>query len=81
MSTQSKDPGGIIQDVYDPETSTLAVSNLNSVVPVAYDSIYPSYPNSVTEIYVYKRHAQTVATVTVIYTDSSKNELVSIVRT
>lgn len=54
---------------------------MNSIVPVAYDSIYPSYPNSTTEIYVYKQGATTVATVTVVYTDSTKNNITSIVRT
>jgi len=54
---------------------------MNSIVPVAYDSIYPSYPDAVTEIYVYKQATITVATVTVIYTDSTKNNITSIVRT
>ena len=55
--------------------------NMNNLVTVQFDSIYPSYPDSVTEIYVYKKLAATVATVTVIYTNASKNEIVSIVRT
>jgi hypothetical protein len=54
---------------------------MNVLVPFKYDSIYPSYPSPTTEIYVYKQSASTVATVTVIYTDSSKSDLVSIVRT
>lgn len=62
-------------------TGNLQNIQLNSLVQSRYDSIYPSYPDSVTEIYVYKQSASTVSTVTVIYTDSSKNELVSIVRT
>ena len=59
----------------------LQVSAQNSLVTVPYDSIYPTYPNGVTEIYAYKKLASTVATVTVIYVDLTKNAIVSIVRT
>lgn len=55
--------------------------DINSFVTVPFDSIFPSYPDAVTEIYVYKSLGVTVATITVIYTDSSKNEFVSMVRT
>jgi hypothetical protein len=52
----------------------------NSIVPYKFDGIYPTYPNPTTEIYVYKQGGTTVATVTVIYTDASKNNLISVVR-
>lgn len=54
---------------------------MNSLVPFRYDSIYPSYPNTSTEIYVYKQSTSTVATVTIVYTDATKNDIVSIIRT
>jgi hypothetical protein len=54
---------------------------INSIVPYKYDSIYPSYPDAVTEIYVYKNQGSTVATVTIVYLDSSKNEFISLNRT
>lgn len=64
----------------NPDGSTNSIE-LNSLVPYAYNQILPTYPDSVTEIYVYKQDATTVATVTVIYVDSTKNELISVVRT
>lgn len=51
------------------------------LIRVAYDSVYASYPDSVTEIYEFKESAATVATVTVVYTDSTKENLSSAVRT
>lgn len=48
---------------------------------VEYDEIDASYPDSVTEVYVYKLATVTQATVTVVYTDSSKNYIVSAIRT
>lgn len=59
----------------------VTVTNPGALVTVPFDSIYPSYPNATTEIYVYKQSASTVATVTVTYIDSTKNNLISIVRT
>lgn len=54
---------------------------LNTLIPFQFDSIYPTYPDAVTEIYTYKQIGSTVAVLTVIYTDSTKNNLTSIVRT
>lgn len=54
------------------------------LVTRAYDSIVPSYPDNVTEVYVYKSggvSGTTVATVTVTYTDATKERYVSIVKT
>lgn len=53
----------------------------NTLVPYEFDSIYPENPNNSTEIYVYKKSGLTVATITITYSDSSKTNLVSIVRT
>lgn len=53
----------------------------NALVPYEFDSIYPQYPSNTTEVYVYKKGGDTVATITVTYTDSSKVTLFSIVRT
>ena len=53
----------------------------NAIVPYKFDSIFPTYPNATTEIYQYKNAGATVATVTVIYSDSTKNFINSIVRT
>jgi hypothetical protein len=56
----------------------------NMLVPVPFDYIGASYPTPETEVYVYKTGGAggtTVATVTVTYVTSSKEELVSVVRT
>jgi hypothetical protein len=37
-----------------------------------YDHIEASYPDTVTEIYVYKLSGSTVCTITVVYTDATK---------
>jgi hypothetical protein len=50
---------------------------------VSYDHISASYPNSVTEVYSYKTGGSggaTVATVTVVYTSGSKNNVLSVTR-
>jgi hypothetical protein len=52
-----------------------------TLVPEKYDSITASYPSSSTEQYVYKLASTTVATVTVTYSDSTKTQLTSVVRT
>lgn len=64
----------------DSQGNTQSIQ-MNSLVPHQFDSIYPDYSNPTTEIYTYKKGIATVATVTVTYSDSSKNTLVSIVRT
>jgi hypothetical protein len=53
----------------------------NAIVNVPYDSIYASYPTAVQEVYTYQNAAVTVAVVTVDYTDSTKNFILSVVRT
>lgn len=58
----------------------LHVKNLNQLVPEAYDSIIATYPTTSSEVYTYKLLAVTIATVTVTYTDSTKQTLTSVVR-
>lgn len=58
-------------------SKTLTVNNL---IPFQFDGIFPSYPDDVTELFTYKQGGITVATVTVIYVDNTKNEIVSVVR-
>lgn len=51
-------------------TPTVAVMPGFNIPP--YDRIEASYPDTVTEIYVYKKSGSTVATITVVYTDATK---------
>lgn len=59
----------------------LHVRSLAQLVSEKYDAIYATYPNTTTEVYTYKLTGTTVATVTVIYTDATKDVLDSVVRT
>lgn len=57
--------------------------SLGSLITEKFDYVSASYPDSVTEIYVYKNGGASgtlVATVTVIYVDSTKNQLVSVTK-
>lgn len=55
-------------------------SSPSGLVTEAYNAIYASFPDTETEVYSYKLGSTLVATVTVTYTDSSKVDLVSVVR-
>lgn len=59
----------------------LHVKSLAQLVSEKYDAIYAAYPDAVTEVYTYKCLGATVATVTVVYTNSTKDVLTSVVRT
>jgi len=58
----------------------LHVKSLSQLVSEKFDSIFASYPNATTEVYTYKLNGTTVATVTVLYVDATKAQLVSVVR-
>lgn len=59
----------------------LHVRMSGAIVAVNYDQILATYPDPITEIYTYKLSSVTVATVTVLYTDSSKANLASVTKT
>jgi hypothetical protein len=44
-----------------------------------FDEIQASYPSGTTEVYTYRLNAVSIGTVTVTYSNNSKNELVSVV--
>jgi hypothetical protein len=65
------------------DTDFNAINSLGKLVPESFDSIVATYPDTVTEVYTYKTgglSGTTVATVTVVYTDSTKEVLTSVVR-
>lgn len=45
-----------------------------------YDEVQVTYPTSTTEVFTYKLSTSTIATVTLTYTNSSKNDLQSAVK-
>jgi hypothetical protein len=58
----------------------LHVKATNVLVTEPYDEIAATYPDAVTEVYTYKMSGSTVATVTVVYTDLTKNLLLSVTK-
>ena len=60
--------------------TAVRVSLSNNFVPEQYDTIDVTYPTQETEVYVYSLAAVTVATITVTYSDISKANLLSVVR-
>jgi len=62
------------------DKASLDVTTLNSLVLEAYDYIAITYPSTITEVYTFKTGGvggTTVATVTLTYTDATKNNLSS----
>lgn len=84
MSTQLKDPGNIIKDVYDPGTSALkALVTGGSLVPDKYDEYALTYivaGNGIGKVgtIVYKLATVTIATLTLTYDVS--NRVINVVR-
>jgi len=73
---------GIFLDINSDRSAN--VRDINRLVTVPFDSILPSYPSGTQEIYLYKTGGlagTTVATVTVNYTDATKNVILNIART
>lgn len=70
---------------YDATTDTpYRLGGLGRFVTEKFDYIGVAYPNSTTETYTYKSGGSigtTVATVTVVYTDSTKDNVSSVART
>ena len=50
------------------------------IAGVNFDEIEAAYPNATTEEYTYKKNGNTVAKVTVVYTDSTKDCISSVTR-
>jgi hypothetical protein len=69
----------------DPSSGALIVqaSSGGTLVTEAFDYVAATYPNGTTEVYTYKSggvSGTTVATVTVVYSSSSKDILTSVTR-
>jgi hypothetical protein len=53
----------------------------NTLVKEDYDSIYPDFSGSLTDIWTYKKNTISVATVTITYSTSTKETISSIIKT
>lgn len=65
--------------IVNPDGSSVGGSG-GGLVPEPYDEIQATYPTTSSEVYTYKLAGDTVAVVTVTYTDASKEVLTSVVR-
>lgn len=71
----------IVKYVYDPTSNAIRVSG--SLVQSGYDSIAVTYPSGTQEVYAFYSGGLSgtlVSTVTVNYTDSTKANLLNVVR-
>jgi hypothetical protein len=81
------DPQQVLKRSYREETDdsgSLAVRTIGSFVPESFDFISVNEPDTVTEEYTYKSggaSGTTVAVVTIVYTDATKEQLSTITRT
>lgn len=64
--------------ISDPSVVRVALSN--RFAPEQYDEIAVTYPSSVLEVYTYKLNSTTVGVISVTYTDSTKENISSVLR-
>jgi hypothetical protein len=63
-----------------PDQSAVEVVNGGDYTPFGkFDEIKVTYPNNTTEVYTYSLSSTNIGTITVTYTNSSKNNLLSVV--
>jgi len=74
--SESEDGNSIVRN------KPLATSDnqLFGFINFKFDSVYLTEPDTVTEVYTYKLSGDTVATITIIYTDATKETLISCIR-
>ena len=74
----------VIQNVHNIESGALNVKGVGgTLVTESFDYVAASYPSVTQEIYIYKTGGSggtTVATVTVNYTDSTKENLLNVTK-
>lgn len=62
------------------EESAHRVFSVNNIVDSSYDSILVTYPDASSEVYTFSSDGTSVAVVTVTYTDATKCDLYTVVR-
>ena len=65
----------------DDGATAVRVAISGGMAPEVYDAVNVTYPTASSEVYTFALNGSTVATVTVTYTDSTKENLLSAVRT
>lgn len=74
----------IIQDVHDINSHSLKVLLTSGLVQVSFNAIVKTNPNPTTELFTYKSggiSGTTVATITIVYTDSGKSDISTVLYT
>lgn len=62
------------------DQSAVEVVNSGDYTPFGkFDEIFVTYPNNTTEIYTYRLLSTDIGTITITYTNNSKNNLLSVV--
>lgn len=64
-------------------TNPLPIVNLGAIITDNYDYVGVTYPSGDTEVYTFKSGGSggtTIATVTIVYTDSTKTDLLSVTK-
>lgn len=77
------DYGRVLKNSYRSEEAALAVVNVGSLVPDSYDAIQKINVSATVEQFVYKSGGlagNTIAVLTITYTDASKEDIESVVR-
>ena len=64
--------------ISDPSVVRVALSN--RFAPEQYDEIAVTYPSATSEVYTYKLESASVGVITVTYTDSTKENISSVLR-
>lgn len=64
----------------DPTTDALVVTGGGGFALNEYNFVSVAYPDSVTEVYTFEMNNITVNTITVVYVDSTKNQLSSVTK-
>lgn len=81
------DSGQTLKGAYDDDNSAFRVESINpfaGLTPSTFDYVAVTYPSPTQEVYTFKTGGSggtTVATITVNYTDSTKNNLLDATRT
>lgn len=84
VGTEDGTTGGTKHVAKIDSNNNLNTINMGQLVPKVFDSIVATYPLTTQEVYTYKTGGvggATVATVTVNYSDSTKNTITSVSRT
>jgi len=80
VSYTNLDSNQVIKTVYDADADALKTVNVGTLVTGAYDAVTAEYPSATVEIYRYRvggASGTIIASVTVTYTDASKEVFVS----